>query len=206
MRAAFSLSILLALGAATLSTAFSAMAALWVVRHPGWWSGLVQGLFLAPLIFPAIILGVALLLFYKQLGIPVLPGLIIGHVLVGLPYSFRVILVSLHSYDLTQEEASASLGAGPLRTFLLITLPQIWPGVIAGWFSAFIESFGNINISLFLSGPGLATLPVEIFAYLQFQGSRLVIAAASALQILLILVLLIIFGQLIGVDRVARTR
>jgi putative spermidine/putrescine transport system permease protein len=136
---------------------------------------------------------------------PVLPGLIIGHILIGMPYCFRVVLVSLQSYDFTQEEASQSLGAGPLQTFFLVTFPQIWPGVLAAWFFGFIESFGDINISLFLSGPGLATLPVEIFSYLQFQGSQLVIAAASAIQIGLILLLLLVFERMVGLARMTRS-
>jgi putative spermidine/putrescine transport system permease protein len=116
-----------------------------------------------------------------------------------------VVLISLQSFDRTQEEAGASLGAGPARTFFLVTLPQIWTGVLAGWFFGFIESFGEINVSLFLSGPGLTTLPVEIFSYLQFQGSQLVIAAASTLQIAVIFVLLIILERVIGVARMTRS-
>src|SRR5206468_2746497 len=132
MRDAFALSLELALSAASLATVLATMAALAVVRRRGLAANLLQSLFLAPLVFPTIILGVALLLFYKSLGIATLPGLIVAHVLVGTPYCFRVVLTSLQVFDFTQEEAGQSLGAGPLRTFFLITLPQIWPGVVAG--------------------------------------------------------------------------
>jgi putative spermidine/putrescine transport system permease protein len=205
MRDAFALSLELALSAASLATALATMAALAVVRRRGFGANLLQSLFLAPLVFPTIILGLALLLFYKSLGIGTLPGLIIAHVLVGTPYCFRAVLTSLQVFDFAQEEAAQSLGAGPIRTFFLITLPQIWPGVIAGWFFALIVSFGELNTALFLTGPGQTTLPIEIFSYLQFQGSQLVIAAASALQIGLILVLILAIERLVGLARLTRS-
>lgn len=205
MRNAFMLSIVMAVIAATIASLIALAGAIWTTRNYGLLSSFLQALFMAPVIFPTIILGVALLIFYKSLGMATLPGLMIGHILVATPYCFRVVLISLQSFDRTQEEAGASLGAGPARTFFLVTLPQIWTGVLAGWFFGFIESFGEINVSLFLSGPGLTTLPVEIFSYLQFQGSQLVIAAASTLQIAVIFVLLIILERVIGVARMTRS-
>ena len=86
-------------------------------------------------------------------------------------------------------QAGASLGAGPLRSFFLVTLPLLWPTMLAGWLFAFIVSFGELNTAIFLTGPGTTTLPIEIFSYLQFQGSQLVIAAASALQVAMIVVM-----------------
>jgi putative spermidine/putrescine transport system permease protein len=206
MRAAFALSIELAVASSCLATALATMAALALVRRRGLVATLLNQLFLAPLVFPTIILGLALLLFYKTLGVGILPGLILAHVLVGTPYCFRSVLTSLQSFDFSLEEAGQSLGAGPLRTFFLITLPVIWPGLISGWFFAFIVSFGELNTALFLTGPGETTLPIEIFSYLQFQGSQLVIAAASALQVGLILVLILAIERLIGLGRLASDR
>lgn len=205
MRNAFALSVGLAIVAASIATVIALMGAMWVSRRNNGFSGFLQALFMAPLIFPTIILGIALLIFYRSIGMLTLPGLLLGHVLVATPYCFRVMLISLQSFDPTQEEAGASLGAGPYRTFFLVTFPQIWTGVFAGWFFGFIESFGEVNVSLFLSGPGLTTLPVEIFSYLQFQGSQLVIAAASALQIGVIFVMLIVLERVIGIARISRT-
>lgn len=205
MRDAFALSLELALAAASLATILATMAALAVVRRRGLAANLLQSLFLAPLVFPTIILGLALLLFYKSLGIGIMPGLILAHILVGTPYCFRAVLTSLQVFDFAQEEAGQSLGAGPFRTFFLITLPQIWPGVLAGWFFALIVSFGELNTALFLTGPGQTTLPIEIFSYLQFQGSQLVIAAASALQVGLILLLILVIERLVGLARLTRS-
>ena len=104
------------------------------------------------------------------------------------------------------EEAGQSLGAGPLSTLFLVTLPLIWQGVLSGWLFAFIVSFGELNTALFLSGPGLTTLPIEIFSYLQFEGSQLVVAAASTIQIALIVLMVAVIERVVGMGRIIRSR
>jgi len=206
MRGAFALSLELAVSSATLATIFGTLGALFLARRRGWLAGVLQALFLAPLVFPTIILGVALLLLYKSIGMPIFPGLLLAHCLIGMPYGFRTVLASAQALDPALEEAGQSLGAGPLRTLFVVTLPLVWPGVVSGWLFAFIVSFGELNTALFLTGPGLTTLPIEIFSYLQFQGSQLVIAAASALQIGLIIAIVAIVERIIGMGRIIRTR
>jgi putative spermidine/putrescine transport system permease protein len=206
MRNAFALSLELALLAATISTVLGTLAALFLARRRGAAAGMLQSLFLAPLVFPTIILGVALLLMYKTIGMPVFPGLLLAHCIVGMPYGFRMVLASAQALDPALDEAGQSLGAGPLRTLFLLTLPLIWPGVLSGWLFAFIVSFGELNTALFLTGPGRTTLPIEIFSYLQFEGSQLVIAAASTLQIALIVILVAAIERVVGMGRIVRTR
>ena len=92
-----------------------------------------------------------------------------------------------------------------MRTFGLITLPLIWPGILSGAMFAFILSFGELNTALFLTGPGVTTLPIEIFSYLQFQGGQLVIAAASAVQVGMIAVMVVVLERLVGLSRVVRS-
>ena len=206
MRGAFALSVELALLAATLATILGTLGALFIARRRGIVATLLQGLFLAPLVFPTIVLGVALLLMYKTIGMPVFPGLLLAHCVIGMPYGFRTVLASAQALDPALEEAGQSLGAGPLSSFFLLTLPLIWPGVLSGWLFAFIVSFGELNAALFLTGPGLTTLPIEIFSYLQFQGSQLVIAAASTLQIALIVTLVAVIERAVGIGRIIRAR
>jgi len=206
MRNAFLLSVELALASATIATILGTLAALFLARRRGAVNALLQSLFLAPLVFPTIILGVALLLLYKTIGMPVFAGLLLAHCVVGMPYGFRTVLASAQALDPALEEAGQSLGAGPLRTLLLVTLPLIWPGVLAGWLFAFIVSFGELNTALFLTGPGITTLPIEIFSYLQFQGSQLVIAAASSVQIALIVILVAVIERVVGIARITRAR
>ncbi|HEX6792350.1 MAG TPA: ABC transporter permease [Casimicrobiaceae bacterium] len=206
MRSAFMLSIELALASATLATILGTLAALFLARRHGAIAALLQSLFLAPLVFPTLILGVALLLLYKTIGMPVFPGLLLAHCIVGMPYGFRTVLASAQALDPALEEAGQSLGADPLRTLLLVTLPLIWPGVLSGWLFAFIVSFGELNTALFLTGPGVTTLPIEIFSYLQFTGSQLVIAAASSVQIALIVILVAVIERVVGIARITRAR
>lgn len=202
MRRAFLFSIVLALAAACGSALLGLLGALYVTRNRNVLSAVLQMLIMAPLVFPALILGVALLLLYQTISMEVTLGLFVAHVVICLPYAFRAILTSLQSFDPTLEEAGQSLGAGPIRAFMKITLPIIWPGVLAGWLFAFVVSFGELNTALFLTGPGVVTLPIEIFSYLQFQGNQLVVAAASALQVLVIIVVLLIAERVIGAKQI----
>ncbi len=204
MRGAYLLSLEVALAASLLATVLGTLASLYLARRRGTVVGLLNALFLSPLVFPTIIIGVALLLFYRRIGMPILPGLVLAHALIGTPYCIRSVLTSLQGFDVSLEEAGQSLGASPLRTFFLITLPLIRPGLLCGWLFAFIVSFGELNTALFLTGPGVTTLPIEIFAYLQFQGSQLVIAAASTLQICLIIVLVLTIERLVGIASIVR--
>jgi putative spermidine/putrescine transport system permease protein len=206
MRTAFLRSIEIALCAGLAATILGTMAALFVARRSGWAASLLQALFLAPLIFPAIVFGLALLLFYKLIGgMPEFPGLVIAHTVLGMPFVIRAVSASVLAVDPALEEAGQSLRAGPLRTFALITFPLIWPGILSGAMFAVILSFGELNTALFLTGPGVTTLPIEIFSYLQFQGGQLVIAAASAVQIGLIVVVILIMERLIGLRRIVRS-
>lgn len=198
MRNSFVLSIILALVSACASVLLGLLGAIYVTRHRNALSMVLETLIIAPLVFPAIILGLALLLLFRSVNMGVLPGLFIAHVVICLPYAFRAITTSLHSFDTTYEEAGQSLGAGPVRSFLLITLPIIWPGVLSGWLFAFIVSFGELNTALFLTGPGVVTLPIEIFSYLQFQGNQLVVAAASAMQVFIIILALFLVERFVG--------
>lgn len=206
LRDAFWLSLELAVLAASAATVLGTMASLFTARRRGLAATVLQGLFLSPLVFPTIILGLSLLLFYKAIGgVPIFLGLLIAHIIVGAPFVIRSVLTSLQSLDPALEEAGQSLGAGPFKTFLLVTMPLIWPGLLAGWMFAFIVSFGELNTALFLTGPGVTTLPIEIFSYLQFEGGQLVIAAASALQVGLILAIVVTFERLVGLARIVRS-
>src|SRR5262249_25816276 len=121
-------------------------------------------------------------------------GLAIGHVLITIPWSLRLITANLLGVDRSIEEAALSLGASPLVAALKITLPLIWPGVVAAALFGFVVSFGNLEISLLLVTPGQTTLPIAILQYLQWKIDP-TIAAASAVQIV------VIGGGLLVTDR-----
>jgi putative spermidine/putrescine transport system permease protein len=118
-------------------------------------------------------------------------GLVLGHTLVSIPYVVRTTLAVLQNFDTRLDEAARNLGAGPLRTYFEVTLPLTKPGVMAGAVFAFIVSFDQFPVSLFLVSPGRETLPITLFNYLKFDLDG-TIGAASVVSILL--AVLVVFG------------
>jgi putative spermidine/putrescine transport system permease protein len=161
-------SLQLSLGVAALAAVGSAMFGLLAslgIRQLGPKRGQIfDWLFLSPLVLPGIMLGIGMLQFFARMGVPTsLFTLVVGHIVVTLPYSLRIIGANLVSFDATQERASASLGAGPIRTLMLVTLPQLRSGIGAAAIFAFLVSFDDVTISIFLQSPELVTLPVRLF-------------------------------------------
>ena len=154
--------------------------------------------FMSPLMLPAILTGLALFQSYLLAGIgrPVW-GLIMAHTLIAVPYVLRTTLAVLHNFDRRIEEAAAVLGASPVRVFFEVTLPLIRPGVFAGGVFAFIVSFDQFPVSLFLVQPKAETLPVVLFNYMKFDLDG-AIAAASMVSILLALAVVLVLEKLIG--------
>jgi len=193
-----------ALAVAVLSLVLGTLAALALARRRGAAAAAMQSLFMAPMVFPAIILGLAILLFVRIVDTSLWLGLIAAHVLLGAPYCFRMVMGSLQAFDPTLEEASQSLGAGPIRTFAYVVMPLIFPGMLAGALFAFIVSFGENNASLFLTSPGYSTIPIELLGFLQFPGNQLIVAAASTIQVGLVAVLIFLMERLVGLSRIVR--
>ena len=127
----------------------------------------------------------------------------IGHTLVAVPYVLRTSLAVLHNFDRRIEEAAAVLGARPSQVFREVTLPLIRPGVMAGAIFAFIVSFDQFPISLFLVVPNGETLPVVLFNYIRFDLDG-AIAAASMVSILLALAVVLALERLIGLRAYVR--
>jgi len=149
-------------------------------------------LLMSPLIVPAIVIGASLYMSFVEFevltGLPVVGsvwGLAFGHILITIPWSMRLITANLIGVDRSIEEAALSLGASPLIVALKVTLPLIWPGVVAAALFSFVVSFGNLEISLLLVTPGQTTLPIAILQYLQWKIDP-TIAAVSAIQIAVI--------------------
>lgn len=159
---------------------------------------LLTAFFMSPLMLPAILTGLALFQLYLLLDIgrPVW-GLVMGHTLVAVPYVLRTTLAVLHNFDRRIEEAAAVHGASPARVFFEVTLPLIRPGVFAGGIFAFIVSFDQFPISLFLVMPGSETLPVVLFNYMKFDLDG-AIAAASMVSILMAVTVVVILEKVIG--------
>jgi len=173
-------SLQLALVATVLALAVGVPATLAIHRGrlPG--KGLVEGLFLSPLIVPELVVGLAL---YQQLVIGFrldnFPVLLIGHTVLMLPYAVRVTGASLALADPALEEAARGLGASPLRAFFTVTLPLLRPGIFSAALLSFVTSFNNVPLSLLLQSRDFRTLPVTMLDYVQQSYDPMVAAMAT---------------------------
>ena len=161
-------------------------------RFPG--RDALAALSLGPLVLPALVTGIALLQTLQLVGLGVMfgfPALLIGHIIICLPFSVRTIAISLQSMPPRVERAALSLGASPARVFLLVTLPLIKSGMFAGLVFAFIQSFTDYSVSLFLSRAGTQPISVTILSSLEF-GFTPTLAAVAVLTLVVPLVLILV--------------
>jgi putative spermidine/putrescine transport system permease protein len=178
---------------ATLLGTLSALA-LVRCRFPG--SNILEAFFLTPLIIPHILLGAAIYLYFSRLGFSAsMVTLILGHILIATPYVIRSVTAGLVGLDRSIEEAAINLGANRWRTFFLVVVPQIKSSLVSGAIFAFIISFSDINIALFLSGPNTTTLPVHLFSQIQWESDPS-IAAAATIQIAVIVMVIVFLRKL----------
>ena len=196
----FFFSLRLAAITTVITTVIGTAAALYVVRHARR-NNALRMLLVAPLQLPGIMTSLALLIFYYAIGLGGTSylGLLIGHVVVCMPYVFLTVAAVLYNFDRSLEEAARSLGAGSATAFRRITLPIIKGGVIAGAVFSFITSFDQFPISLLLSGVGTTPLPIQIFDYLRFSFDPTA-AAVGTVNILITLGVVIITERLVGLE------
>jgi putative spermidine/putrescine transport system permease protein len=143
----------------------------------------IAAVLMAPMVFPAVVGGVALLQFYTLVGVSgSFAGLAAAHVLITMPYVVRAIMASLAGIDPALEEAARCLGASRPLSFFKVTLPLIRPGVVTGAVFSFIISFDNVPVSIFLLGVREKTVPVKIFTMVEY-GVDPTVAAVSTLLI-----------------------
>ena len=202
---AYLFSLVLAVCTMFFSTILGTTIALVLARNEFPGKQMARAFFMAPLMLPGIVLGFALYLFYLSSGlglIRTMPGLVIGHVLVTCPYVIGTVNASLVGFDKSFEEAARSLGAGQLKTFRAITLPIISPGIIAGSVFSFIVSFGQFDVSLFLTPPGYNPLPIALYSSLRYTFEPTA-AAAGIFAIFLVVVSMMITARLTNLRKLA---
>ncbi len=196
VKAFFENSLLLGIEVAVVCTLLGSLAAIGLVRFRFPLRDPLEAFFLAPLFVPEILLGAALYLSYSQLGIlSSLVTVLMGHVVICTPYVLRSVMAGMIGLDPRLEEAAMSLGASRAQAFVKVALPALQASIVSGFVFAFVISFSDINIVLFVSGPSSATLPVYIFNLLQFEANPSV-AAASTLQIVVVGLLILLVQQI----------
>ena len=177
------------------AVALGVVASLALTRRRFHGKSAVSALLLSPLVIPYVVFGISLLLLFHTLGVPrSLLTVVIGHIVITLPYTILVIVPRLDHVDVDFEEAAADLGAGPLQTFRLITLPLILPAIVSAFLIAFTTSFDEYAVASFVVGSRL-TFPIYLYSALRFP-SQLPQVIAVAVVVLLISLTVVIAAEL----------
>jgi putative spermidine/putrescine transport system permease protein len=185
------LSLKLAVTVTVLATVLGTMAALGLARTQLPLRPLIFGVLILPMIVPVIIVAVAVFMFYGYLNlIGTFAGLVLAHTALATPFVVITVTSTLTSFDWTLQRAAQGLGATPFFTFSKVILPLIVPGVITGALFAFVTSFDEVVVALFLASAEQRTLPKQMFSGIREQISPTITAAAS-LQVVLSICLLV---------------
>lgn len=185
---AFFDSLTIAVISALIAVILGASAAMGIVRSSVRGKILIMLLLVSPVIVPPVVLGLSLYSLYLRVGLDgTIGGLAAAHAIGGLPIVVVIICAALQSVDRNLERAAAVHGASPLTVFRTVTLPAIAPGLAAATFFAFLHSFDELVLSLFLTSPRLVTLPLKLWAGVNYELSP-VLAVVSTLEVLLVVV------------------
>jgi spermidine/putrescine transport system permease protein len=189
-------SILIAIANTVIATILGTMVALAFARYRFRGKTLLQLMLFPPITIPWLIIGTSMLVLFFWIGIGRgLHAILLGHVALSLPYVIVVVGARLKSFSTSLEEAAATLGASPWQTFWRVSAPVMAPGVVAAGLFAFAVSFDQFVISYFLAPPGVATLPVEIYAAIR-KGFTPEINAISTIIILVSMGIMLITARL----------
>jgi spermidine/putrescine transport system permease protein len=194
LRAALRTSALIAAATSVGAVFLGVLASLALVRRAFRAKPLVSALLLSPLVIPYLVFGIALLLLFHTLGVP--NGaltVVIGHIVISLPYTILVLVPRLEQIDASLEEAAYDLGASRLRTFRSITLPLILPAVVSALLIAFTTSFDEYAVASFLVGPS-TTFPIYLYSALRFP-SQLPQVIAVAVVVLVVSLTVVVAAE-----------
>lgn len=175
-------SLIIGVASTILATSLGTLAALGLSRSEMPAKGLIMGALISPMIVPLIISAAGMFFFYSSVGLAgTYLGVILAHAALGTPFVVITVTATLVGFDNSLVRASASLGANPARTFFKIQMPLILPGVISGGLFAFITSFDEIVIVLFVAGVEQRTIPREMWSGIREQISPTILAVATIL-------------------------
>jgi putative spermidine/putrescine transport system permease protein len=195
------LSFQVALIATAVSTVLAVAAALALARQTASWARLAESVFMSPLMLPTLALGLALLMTFNLVGLGLsFWTLVVGHIAITTPYILRTTLSSLLQLDPVLLQSARSLGASAGFTFRTVTLPLVLPGIAAGAFIAFMASFDNVAISLFLSDARSEVLPIRLWHNIE-SNLDVRTAAVSGVLIAATVVAMVVMERLVGISR-----
>lgn len=188
------LSFEVALGAMLVATCLGTLSALGLVRLHHGWRPVIEAFLISPRIVPSIVFAVASYYLLSQLGlVGSVTGLVLAHAVLAFPFVVVLVTSALYSFDRSLEEASKSLGAGPIRTFFRITFPHIRLAVFGGALFAFNVSFDEVVVTLFISGVRTKTLPVKVWDAILYEITPILPAISALIIVASLLVLSPVF-------------
>ena len=183
-------SLIIAFFATIGSTILGTVAALGLSSRHMPYKAAFMALLISPMIVPLIISGTAIFFFMAKVGLAAThTGIILSHIILGTPFVVITVTATLSGFDHSVTRAAASLGSNPVNTFMKITLPLIMPGVISGALFAFVTSFDEVVVVLFLAGLENTTIPIQMWVGLREQLSPTIMAVATCLIIMSTLIL-----------------
>lgn len=186
-------SMIVGIAATLFATFLGTLAALGLSRQHMPYRGLVMGILISPMIVPLIITAAGVYFFYARMGLTGnLWGLIFAHTVLGTPFVVITVTATLSSFDLSLIQAALSLGANHTRVFFKIIMPLILPGVISGGLFAFVTSFDEVVVALFLTGAEQRTIPRQMWTGIREQISPTILAVATLLVLFSIILLTVV--------------
>jgi spermidine/putrescine transport system permease protein len=203
IRAALGTSAIIAALTSLGAVILGVLASMTLTRRRFWAKPAVAALLLSPLVIPYVVFGISLLLLFHTIGLDNgMATVVIGHVVITLPYTILVLVPRLEQIDTSLEEAAFDLGAGPIRTFRSVTLPLILPAVLSAFLIAFTTSFDEYAVASFVIG-SRPTFPIYLYAALRFPSQLPQVIAVAV--VVLVVSLVVVIGAEIG-RRVAERR
>jgi len=186
-------SFIIGAAATVIATTLGTLAALGLSRSEMPYKGLIMGLLISPMIVPLIISAAGMFFFFSSINIAgTYLGVILAHAALGVPFVVITVTATLVGFDHSLTRAAANLGASPTRTFFKITMPLILPGVISGALFAFITSFDEIVVVLFVAGVEQRTIPREMWSGIREDISPTILAVATILVLISIALLTVV--------------
>ncbi len=186
-------SLIIGVSTMILATILGTLAAYGLTSANFRFKGLVMGLLVSPMVVPLAITGLALYFFFSRTGlIGTHIGLIFAHTVLAIPFVVITVSATLQGFDRNMVRAAASLGARPLNAFRQVTLPLIMPGVVSGAIFAFVTSFDEIVVALFIATPAQFTLPRQLFAGLRDKLDPSIVAIATLLIAVSVLLMVVV--------------
>jgi spermidine/putrescine transport system permease protein len=191
LRAAIETSALIAVISSIGAVLLGVVASIALARRRFVGKAAVSALLLSPLVIPYIVFGISLLLFFHAAGISrSILTVVIGHIVITLPYTILVLVPRLNQIEVALEEAAADLGASPLQTFRLVVLPLILPAVLSAFLIAFTTSFDEYAVASFVVGTRV-TFPIYLYSALRFPSNLPQVIAVAVVVMVISLVVVI---------------